>query len=869
MTKTHHFKLPEPLIHSSDAREERSALFERYDILRTKREKEFDDIVLLAKSLLKTPFSVISFLDGEHQWFKAEIGLGIDQTRHEDSFCRFMPKGDHVFIIKDTLEDERVRHNPYVQGEPGLRFYAGAPLQSPEGMRLGTLCVLDTQPREFNAEEREILQALSRQVMALLELRRAKHERKIAEERLHFALDTSSLMGTWDWDLQQDLVYLDERTAEWFSVDPSRARIGASSQDLFSRIHPEDADWVVKKFREAVARSGELSEQFRILSDDGNIRWVLVHGQSHSATNGEPIRFPGAIVDITDKKRAERKQAALIELYQRLPNLKSSAEITGVAAELIGKTLFGTRAGYGQVDPEVPSIMVENDWCSEGFSSLKGLHYFRDFGEEFAESVVSGEVIVINDIYEDTRTAPCAERCMSIDVRSLINVSLVRDGRVCALFYIHDNKPRAWREGEVQLVKDMAQRTWAADEKLRAEEQMMAALKEAEAANIAKTEFLANMSHEIRTPMNAIIGLSNILAGENLTPRQKEYMRTLQMSADSLLALINDLLDISKIEARTVELEQIRFDLAKMLQEIISMMNVKAKEKNLEFSMDSDFIKMRDFIGDPTRIRQIVVNLCSNAIKFTDKGRIHIHVTGSPGDEPGIENISISVEDTGVGIAASQLEHIFEKFVQADTSINRKYGGTGLGLAITKTLAGIMGGDVTVESELGKGSKFTVTLPLKVAENSDDFVETIYKNSKDKIMSEHKKRVLLVEDYAPNVLVAGTFLEEFGYDWDSAKSGNEAVAMFERTSYDAILMDVQMFGMNGLEATRLIRAFEAGHKRERTPIIGMTAHALAGDRERCLGVGMDDYISKPFNPNELQDKLYSLTNHSTVSGSAR
>lgn len=852
-------KLPQPLMRSSEKDEERKALFERYDILDTEREKEFDDIVLLAKSLLNTPFSVISFLSGDYQWFKAEIGFGMDGAKDEDSFCRFMPRDSKIFIVENALDDEQVRNNPYVAGEPGLRFYAGAPLDTPEGLRIGTLCVLDTVPRKFTEQEEHILKALARQVMVLLELRRAKHEKEIAEERLHFALDTSSLMGTWDWDLQNDIVYLDERSADWFSIDKTRAYTGCSSQDIFERIHPEDAQWVMKKFRDAVTNEGELAEQFRVISRDGSIRWIYAHGQSHSATNGEPIRFPGAIVDITDKKRAERKQAALIELYKRLPGLKSSAEIRGLASELIGKTLYGVRAGYGRVNPDIPNITIENDWCAEGFPTLRGVHNFRDFGEEFAESVVRGDVIVIEDVYEDPRTAPCAERCVGIDVRSLINVTLVEDGKVSALFYIHDNQPRKWREGEVQLVKDMAQRTWAADEKLRAEEQMIEAVKKAEAANIAKTEFLANMSHEIRTPMNAIIGLSNILAGESLTTRQKEFVRTLQMSADSLLSLINDLLDISKIEARTVELERIPFDLSQILQEVISMMNVKAQEKNLNFSMDAHCILNREFVGDPTRIRQIFVNLCSNAIKFTDKGGIHIDVICSTGADPAIEMISIAVKDTGIGIAPAQLDHIFEKFVQADTSINRKYGGTGLGLAITKTLAGIMGGDIKVESELGKGSVFTVTIPLGVVGHIEAAAPTPLKKENEKEMSENKKRILLVEDYAPNVLVAGTFLEEFGYDWDSAKSGNEAVAMFENGHYAAILMDVQMFGMNGLEATRIIRAYETQHGKKRTPIIGMTAHALAGDRERCLGVGMDDYISKPFNPNELQEKLSLMT----------
>ena len=243
------------------------------------------------------------------------------------------------------------------------------------------------------------------------------------------------------------------------------------------------------------------------------------------------------------------------------------------------------------------------------------------------------------------------------------------------------------------------------------EESMVEARNAAEAANIAKTDFLTNMSHEIRTPMNAIIGLSYILSRSELNPKQKECVNTLQMSADSLLALINDLLDISKIETGHVELESIPFKFGALLNDVASMLVPRLKEKQLEFKTDDEAMCGQAYMGDPARIRQIMLNLCSNAVKFTEKGVVTILLTREKIDDQQ-DSICIAVKDSGIGIAENKLSTIFEKFVQADTSINRKYGGTGLGLAITKTLTEVMGGTIDVQSKQGEGSTFTIHLPL-------------------------------------------------------------------------------------------------------------------------------------------------------------
>ncbi len=382
----------------------------------------------------------------------------------------------------------------------------------------------------------------------------------------------------------------------------------------------------------------------------------------------------------------------------------------------------------------------------------------------------------------------------------------------------------------------------------------------AEAANIAKSEFLANMSHEIRTPMNVIIGLSNILNRTSpLTEKQKEFIKTLQLSAESLLSVINDLMDFSKLETQIFELEKIPFNLAQLVEEVSAIVGVKAKEKNLSFRVDIDPVRGKNYIGDPTRLRQVLINLIGNAVKFTEKGEVAMRVEAAPGMQAGTENIVISVSDTGIGIPLEKQESIFEKFTQADSSITRKYGGTGLGLAIAKTFIEMMGGTITVQSMPREGSVFTARLTMSRIAVPKKKKKEPGKTKNDpeelKVRQGDRASVLLVEDYEPNIMVAGVYLEQFGFGYEVANDGIEALAKAKQQKYHAILMDIQMKGMDGYNATMEIRKSEKESGRPRVRIIGMTAHALPGDREKCLAAGMDDYIAKPFSPEELRMKL--------------
>jgi signal transduction histidine kinase/integral membrane sensor domain MASE1/ActR/RegA family two-component response regulator len=593
--------------------------------------------------------------------------------------------------------------------------------------------------------------------------------------------------------------------------------------------------------------------------------------------------------------RKRKHQAALVKLAV-LPSLGEGDfdKTVQVVTEKLADNLEVARASVWLFSQDANQLR-----CADLFEITKHHHsngaclaakdypaYFRYLQENLT--------IAANDAQSDPATREFAEGYLKpLGIKAMLDTCIRRSGRLFGVICCeHVEGLRKWSDDDIAFcgaVADQVMHAFYNRERRHSEEALVAARESAEAANRAKSHFLATMSHEIRTPMNGIMLTSQILLASQLTGEQKEFVQVVDQSAHALLKVINDILDISKIEAGKMTLDSVEFSLPQLVDRTKQLLKIQAAQKGLELFFQVDAALPRQLRGDSVRLGQILVNLVGNAIKYTDRGSIRIDVTKmepqpNPGPVPGAGHqsrvllalpagsatteppqpetsmpasvervwIQIAVSDTGIGIAADKIHSIFDAFTQVDNSFKRTHGGTGLGLAITKKLLDMMGGRITVTSRPGEGSVFSAEIPL------DPAAERRHTSAKSTatadLAGEEDRfdglRLLLVDDSPVNLRIVKFLLVKHGCLVEMASNGREALSLIERQPFDMVLMDVQMPVMDGHEATAALRARERSAC-GRVPVIAMTANAIKGDRELCLDHGMDDYITKPIQPSEL------------------
>jgi signal transduction histidine kinase/CheY-like chemotaxis protein len=465
-------------------------------------------------------------------------------------------------------------------------------------------------------------------------------------------------------------------------------------------------------------------------------------------------------------------------------------------------------------------------------------------------------------MHNDYPHLPGRRACPTGHARLLrhLGVPILENGAVRVLLGV-GNKAGDYDDSDVHQLQLIGEDLWRIVMRRRAELELAAAKEAAERANLAKSAFLANMSHEIRTPMNGILGMAEIMRRSGVTPLQAEQLDKIDASGKHLLGVLNDILDLSKIDAGKLVLEQKDFLLSDVLHAVYAVVGDTAASKGLKISVKASGMPQA-LCGDPTRLTQALVNYVSNAVKFTEQGRITLACRVLEETDAGYL-LHFEVSDTGIGMNEAQRARLFQAFEQADNSTTRRFGGTGLGLAITRSLAQLMGGTAGVESTPGQGSNFWFTARLRKSAQQSAPAPHIPPVSAEVRIRERFSdcRILVVDDEPLNREVAQLQLEDIGLRVDMAADGLQAVAMAARTAYSAIFMDVQMPQMNGLDATRRIRQLP-GY--ETTPIIAITAGVFAEDRSACIEAGMDDFLSKPF---ELEG-LYATLLRSLESRSA-
>ncbi len=628
------------------------------------------------------------------------------------------------------------------------------------------------------------------------EITNRKYDELILEETMRIAR-----IGSWEWNVSEDRVALFDQLYHMFEIEKKEESI--SSTDILKMIYPSERARLVKAIGNAM-HLGYFDFEFQHEIRPGDFQYLHLRGIVTYNEDGQPLKLSGTVQDISERKLVERKLQETVERYNSLKKYNHDAvfslDLNGhiINANVMAEKLTGYK--IPQMSGKRFSMFIEEHQLQNILSESnadatieKGIDKIRTKGGQEVEVLTTIAPIIINQK----------------------NVG----------FYI--------------IAKDISE-----------QKKLLIAKETAENTNKAKSEFLAMMSHEIRTPMNGVIGMTDLmLETTEVTDTQREYLDIIRKSGDTLLAIINDILDFAKIESGKAELHEELIDLRRVISETLDILKVRANEKGLVLSYSVSPDIPDKLFGDPERLKQILLNLVGNAVKFTYTGGVTVRV-----NRLSVENKSIrlrfAVSDTGIGIPKEKISLLFEPFSQLDHFMTRRYEGTGLGLAITKKLVGLMDGEIWVVPQDGPGgATFMFDIGLKVNRKK---VDGLVGDAGEQPQG-RKLNILIAEDNDINQLVLQKMLERLGHFTRIARNGKEVIQMIAYETFDMIFMDVHMPEMNGLEATRIIKSTVPP---EQCPIIvAVTANALKGDRENCLEAGMNDYLSKPIKNSVVAEMI--------------